>query len=373
MLRGFDPKPAAMTFELVAPTREHLPRYVAALERGWSPDNLRGAAATAEQLEQIRADADAFVQGLFDPEGKGPPVRLPDGTEVPRLPGYHLWMWDGDFCGAIGLRWQPGTSALPPYVMGHIGYGVVPWKQRRGYAREALRLMLLRAREQGLSRVEITTDPTNVASRRVIETNGGVLVGRFSRGPHYGGTPALRYRIPIAAAEAEVPIRFVMPGEEDVLPGLCRLLQDCVDGGASVGFMAPLAHDRAERYWRGILESLGEGLQLWVALVGGEIAGSVQLAPSAKDNAAHRAELQKLLVMTRHRGRQIASRLMAAAEAQALANGRWMLVLDTESGSPAESVYRHLGWRRGGEIPDYALTPDGRPHPTTYYYKRLRT
>jgi acetyltransferase len=78
-------------------------------------------------------------------------------------------------------------------------------------------------------------------------------------------------------------------------------------------------------------------------------------------------------VMSRHRGRQIASRLMAAAEAQAIGNGRWMLVLDTESGSPAESVYRHLGWRRGGEIPDYALTPDGRLHPTTYYYKRLRT
>jgi len=362
-----------MTFELLAPTREHLPRYVAALERGWSPDNLRGAAAAAEQLEQIRADADAFVQGLFDPEGKGPPVRLPDGTEVPRLPGYHLWMWDGDFCGAIGLRWQPGTCALPPYVMGHIGYGVVPWKQRRGYAREALRLMLARAREQGLARVEITTDPGNIASRRVIEANGGVLIGRFNRGPHYGGTPALRYRIPLEAAEAEVAIRFVMPGEDGLLPGLCRLLQDCVDGGASVGFMAPLAHDRAERYWRGILESLGDGLQLWVAMVDGEVAGSVQLAPAAKDNAPHRAELQKLLVTKRHRGRQIASRLMAAAEAQALVNARWLLVLDTQTGSPAESVYRHLGGHRGGEIPDYALTPGGQSHPTTYYYKRLRT
>jgi predicted acetyltransferase/predicted GNAT family acetyltransferase len=371
MLRGIVPEQAAMAFELVTPTRAHLPRYVAALERGWSPDNLRGAAAAAEELEAIRQDTDAFVRQLFDPEAKGPPVKLPDGSQVPRLPGYRLWMWEDDFIGSIGLRWQPGTSTLPPHVTGHIGYAVVPWMQRRGYAREALRLMLARARAQGLAYVEITTDPDNVGSRRVIESNGGVVVGRFNRTVHFGGTPALRYRVPLAASEGAVAIRFVLPGEEDVLPGLCGLLQDCVEGGASIGFVASLAQERAERYWRQVLGALGEGLQLWVALVDGEVAGSVQLAPSAKDNAPHRAEVQKLLVATRHRGRGIASRLMGAAESHARANGRWMLVLDTETGSFAESVYRHLGWRRAGEIPDYALTPGGRLHPTTYYYKRL--
>ena len=67
---------------------------------------------------------------LDDREAKRGPVTLPDGSQVPRLPGYRRWMWDGEFCGSIGFRWQPGTSALPPYVLGHIGYSVVPWKQR---------------------------------------------------------------------------------------------------------------------------------------------------------------------------------------------------------------------------------------------------
>ena len=359
-----------MALELLTPNREHLPRYVAALERGWSADNLRGAVAAAEELEQIRRDAEAFVRGLVDPEAKGPPITLPDGSQVPRLPGYRLWMWDGDFCGSIGLRWQQGTCELPAHVMGHIGYAVVPWKQRRGYAREALRLMLDRARGEGLAHVEITTDPDNVASRRVIEANGGVVVGRFNRTVHFGGTPALRYRVPLSAT-GDATVRYVLPGEADVLPGLCGLLRACVDGGGSVGFMAPLEPARAERYWRGVLDGLGDNLQLWVALVAGEVAGAVQLAPSAKDNSPHRADVQKLLVAPRHRGRGIASRLMAAAERHARVNGRWLLVLDTETGSAAESIYRHLGWQRAGEIPDYALAPDGRLHPTMYFYKRL--
>ena len=104
-------------------------------------------------------------------------MRLGDGTEVPRLPGCERWIWDGDFCGRINLRFMEGTEALPAFVSGHIGYAVVPWKRRRGYATEALRLMLPLARAEGLSGVEITCDADNEASRRVIVANGGVLLG----------------------------------------------------------------------------------------------------------------------------------------------------------------------------------------------------
>jgi predicted acetyltransferase len=112
-----------------------------------------------------------------------------------RLPGYHQWMWDGEFCGSIGFRWQPGTTELPPTCLGHIGYGVVPWKQRRGYATRALGLFLSEVKREGLPFVEITTDATNVASRRVIETNGGRLVERFNKPAVYGGAASLRFRI----------------------------------------------------------------------------------------------------------------------------------------------------------------------------------
>ena len=180
---------------LVRPAHEHLPSFVAALERGWSPDHLRGQAAIREVLEFVRDDASRFLASLEDREAKGAPVKLPDGSSVPRLPGFRRWMWDGEFAGSIGLRWQPGTPALPPHALGHIGYAVVPWKQRRGYATAALRAMLDEARALGLPYVEVTTDEANTVSRRVIETVGGVIHEAFIKPPEFGSTPSLRYRI----------------------------------------------------------------------------------------------------------------------------------------------------------------------------------
>jgi predicted acetyltransferase len=181
--------------ELVRPSPPYLASYVAALERGWSPDNIRGDAAAREELGLIAADPDAFFARLVDREGKGPPIELPDGTHVPRLPGFRRWVWDGELCGTIGFRWQPGTSALPPYVLGHIGYAIVPWKRQRGYATRALALMLEEARGEGLEHVELTCDASNVASQRVIVANGGVLVEHFRKPAQYGGTDSVRYRI----------------------------------------------------------------------------------------------------------------------------------------------------------------------------------
>ena len=181
--------------KLVWPQREYLASYRTALERNWSHDNLRGAGAAAEQLEYIKKDADAFLASLVDPEGKGQPIKLPDGTTAKRLPGYWRWMWDGEFCGSIGFRWQPGTEALPPYCLGHIGYAVVEWKRRRGYATQALAEILPDARARGLRYVEITTAVENVASQRVILANGGVLVEEFVTPPSLGSKHDYRYRI----------------------------------------------------------------------------------------------------------------------------------------------------------------------------------
>jgi predicted acetyltransferase len=180
---------------LVRPSVEHLPSYIAALERGWSADNVRGAAAASEELEHIRSDAVAFLASLDDREAKGPPVKLPDGSLVTRLPGFRRWLWDGDFAGSIGLRWQPGTTTLPSHCLGHIGYAVVPWKQGKGYAKAALGLLLKEAKSIGLPFVEITTDPDNVASQRVIEANGGELVEHFVKPPQFGSKLGVRYRI----------------------------------------------------------------------------------------------------------------------------------------------------------------------------------
>jgi len=184
-----------MEMTLVWPARQYLPSYVAALERGWSPDNVRGSVAAQEELERIASDPDAFLASLVDREASGHPIILPDGTKVPRLPGYRRWLWDGEFCGSIGFRWQRGTEALPPHCLGHIGYAVVPWRQRRGYATRALREVLQEAKAERLRYVEITTSPDNMASKRVIEANGGVLVEEFVKPAALGGTRELRYRV----------------------------------------------------------------------------------------------------------------------------------------------------------------------------------
>ena len=193
--------------KLVRPGPEHLAACCAALARGWSPNTTRPEAAQ-ETLQAIEADATAYLATTHDPEGLGPPVTLPDGSQMPRLPGVVRWMWtpggdngdnsdssDSGFCGAISLRWARDLGPLPPHVLGHIGYSVVPWQQRRGHATRALGLMLPLARSFGLPHVELTTDAGNLPSQRVITAHGGVLVGHFNKPAAFGGTPSLRFRI----------------------------------------------------------------------------------------------------------------------------------------------------------------------------------
>jgi predicted acetyltransferase len=181
--------------KLVTPATEYLAAYVAALERGWSPDNVSPDVVAREQLTAIAQDPRSFLARLDDREAKGGPIALPDGSQIQRLPGFTRWLWDGAFCGSIGFRWQPGTSKLPAHVLGHIGFSVVPWERGKGHAKRALRLMLEEARAVGLDSVELTTDPKNLASQCVIQANAGILVERFAKQAAYGGGEALRFRI----------------------------------------------------------------------------------------------------------------------------------------------------------------------------------
>jgi len=180
--------------QLVWPAAQYLSGYIHALQQGWSPDNLRPEAA-GEELARIADDPVRFVAEQVDREANGPPIILPDGSTVARLPGYARWIWDGEFCGSISFRWQTGTTDLPPYCLGHIGYSVVPWKRQRGYATRALQLLLPEVRVEGLAFVELTTDADNLASRRVIEANGGELFERFHKSAEHGGAESLRFRI----------------------------------------------------------------------------------------------------------------------------------------------------------------------------------
>ena len=172
---------------LLAPSPARLTQYEAALAAGWSPDTERDVSAV--QLAALRRDPDAFLAELTRQDGM---IVSASGRAVPRLPSRVYWLDDGEFCGVIDLRFVPGSDALPDHVSGHIGYAVVPWKRRRGYATGALALLLPVAREVGLSQVEITCDDDNEASRRVILKNGGCLIGTR---PTPSGDTKLVFRI----------------------------------------------------------------------------------------------------------------------------------------------------------------------------------
>lgn len=157
-------------------------------------------------------------------------------------------------------------------------------------------------------------------------------------------------------------------------PALAEILSDCVEGGASVGFMSPLTPADAVPYWQGIAAAVSRGeILLFVAEHDGVIRGTVQIGFALKPNQPHRADLMKLLVHRSARGLGLSRLLMTEAEAGAAAAGRTLLVLDTATGEPAEAIYEKLGWERTGVIPDYALFPDGRYCDTTIFYKRVGT
>lgn len=196
---------------LAVPSRLLLPCYRDALLRGWSPNNFTPDRTRLDELERIEADVDSFLAGLDDLEARAGDIRMPDGSLVPRLPGFRRWMIDTDanadgspaFAASIGFRCTRGTSALPPFCLGHIGYSVVPWRQGQGVASLALMALLQELRSaagllDGFTYLELTTQPDNRASQRVIEKCGGRFVEAFAAPTLYGDHTEFRYRIPLA-------------------------------------------------------------------------------------------------------------------------------------------------------------------------------
>ncbi|MER7765356.1 GNAT family N-acetyltransferase [Kitasatospora sp. NPDC096140] len=168
------------------------------------------------------------------------------------------------------------------------------------------------------------------------------------------------------------------PVTAEELPGvaeeLAALLVDTVHAGASLGFLAPLDHREALAWWRALGPDVADGrLLLWTVRAGadGRLAGTVQLRPAAPANGRHRGEVAKLMVHPADRGHRLAGRLLAALEQRAHGLGLRLLVLDTETGSPAERMYAAAGWTRVGSVPDYATDPSGVLHPTTVFFKAL--
>lgn len=157
------------------------------------------------------------------------------------------------------------------------------------------------------------------------------------------------------------------------LDSLAEILENCVNGGASVSFMLPFTREKSRQFWQGVAESVGREERIVLACRDetGEFFGTVQLITDQPENQPHRADVAKLLVHEKARRRGVAMALMEALETVAVEQGKTVLVLDTATGSGAETFYQRAGWQKVGEIPRYALMPDGEMTATSVFYKFL--
>lgn len=168
-------------------------------------------------------------------------------------------------------------------------------------------------------------------------------------------------------------IRRIQSATPSLVDGLADLLLDCVAGGASVGFLDPLPRERAITFWERVADGVSANRRVLLVAEDEEgICGTVQLVFATPDNQPHRADVAKMLVHSRARRRGLGEALLRACEDTAVECGKWLLVLDTVTESDASRLYRRLGWTEVGEIPDYALYPDGRLCSTTVFYRKLR-
>ncbi len=275
----------------------------------------------------------------------------------------------GRVVGTIGLReFAPGQGALRKMF-------VAPdYRGGAGVAGRLLATLLTWARAHSVRSITLGTTDRFLAAHRFYEKHG------------FGLIPA--EDLPAGFPRMAVDTRFyslkVMPDGVVIQrydgaavaarqPTLCGLLQRCVDDGASIGFLPPLAAAAAEAYWRRVSGAVHAGeTVLWVAESDGRVVGSVQLTLETRANGGHRAEVAKLMVDPAARRRGIGRALMSALEDEAGRLGRTTLVLDTREGDPSERLYAGLGYQRVGVIPEYARGADGGLHGTVFFYKLLK-
>ncbi|MGO4387113.1 GNAT family N-acetyltransferase [Microvirga sp. 2YAF29] len=173
----------------------------------------------------------------------------------------------------------------------------------------------------------------------------------------------------------DVVVRTLKPHEANEYVGaLAAVLIDCVEGGASVGFMLPMPQEKAQAFWQGVADAVAAGERILLIAedkVSAEIIGTVQVVLKQPENQPHRGDISKMLVHRKARRRGVGAVLLQAAEKAAREAGKSVLVLDTVTGSDGERLYTRLDWKSVGIIPNYALWPQGGLCPTTVFYKQL--
>lgn len=251
-----------------------------------------------------------------------------------------------------------------------IGKMYVARSQRgSGIATDLLDTAETHARAHGAARMKLWSDTRFDRAHRFYEKRSYVRAGPLRALDDKSNSIEFGYAKPLAGVVIE---RLDAAAAASAEPSLARILVGCVDAGASVSFMPPLAVDVARGFWRKVSAAVARGERILLAAwLDGEMVGTVQLDLATPPNQPHRADVAKMLTHPSARRRGIGQAMLARIEAEAAAVGRWLLTLDTLRGDDGERLYRRGGWIECGCIPGYALDAQGVPADTVLFYRRL--
>lgn len=324
--------------------------------------------------------ADVHQQGVIDlivgiqRNEFGLAITAADQPDLADIPAYYrqgvgnFWVavFDGDVVGTIALReFAPGQGALRKMFVAPAHRGSA------GVAARLLTTLLNWARDHDVSTITLGTTDRFLAAHRFYAKQGFTPVSAddLPEGFPRMAVDTLFFRKELSA------LRVVRQDAADVearVDDYVRLLQACVDDGASIGFLPLLGEGDARVFWARVANMVRAGeAWLWSADIDGRLAGTVQLHAASSANGRHRGEVAKLMVDPGSRRQGIGRALMLALESHARAQGRTTLVLDTRAGDPSERLYASLGYQRVGEIPRYARSANGKLDSTAFFYKLL--
>ncbi|WP_368416748.1 GNAT family N-acetyltransferase [Falsiroseomonas sp.] len=320
-------------------------------------------------------DADGFIRLIGDCWSEYPGCVMDVDGEVPELralatyfaeAGGALWVAErgGRVIGVAATR-PMGQDAAYEICKVYVAKDA----RGSGLAHDLLGAAEAHARAAGAERLVLWTDTRFETAHRFYEKRGFVRQGPIRVLHDLSNSLEFRYVKPIAGLVVEALDAAAAASAER---RLSALLAACVADGASLTWLPPLAPAVAQGHWRGVSSQVALGKAvLLVAWLEGEVAGTVQLALDMPENQPHRAEVQKLMVMPTARRRGVGRALMQRAEQVARSIGRGLLVLDTRAGTPAEALYRALGWTELGTIPGGELGPDRQPADVVHFWKRV--
>lgn len=328
-------------------------------------------------------DADGFIRLVDACWAEYPGCVMDLDGEVPELralasyfakAGGRVWAaeHDGAVVGMVATRpGQGGTggtwelckmyvSAIQRGAGGSGGTGV---------AAQLIATAEAHARAMGAEMLDLWTDTRFDRAHRFYERHGFVRAGAIRTLDDRSNSLEFHYAKPLSGMVVRA---LDTAAAASAARALGRILKACVDDGASVSFMPPFPLADAEAFYRRKASEIAAGKRvLLAAWVDGVMAGTVMLDLDMPPNQPHRLDLQKMLVTPDMRRRGLARVLLQAAEAEALAAGRRLMVLDTTTGSAGDAVYRSMGWQEVGSIPDFAYNSDGSLGGTTLFYKQL--